>query len=528
MKKRTLLPSLALICALGLTGCGVIKDRADRVVVATENSNGARQSAGRLDDEDEALRQIRQFLDLYTDHGQVTREGLAHFIQKYKDKIAPFLAGMNLSAQELIDILFSLDANHDQHLTPQEISQGLMKRIPILRWIPDNQATIDRGELLEQIDREYPRSSMTAHKGLADALMLSDKSWAGGNEDGRLARTEASGAGLVIAVIAQTDFSRGFTLPPGVGGSDPSTGLNLDPVIGNLVRQKLDQQLFARYSDPRASALSEDDRRLEWMQLALKFFSVDHLVHVRGQLPDAQAGSVLAAWGFPQPAHYAQLRKLYGGAMMGGEPDGVYSSIEAFNLLSDLEFARKARNMTQGNFSTQVPGAHPNRAYLLGALTRLVPRTGAKLFLEEDRQGKPMAGIPRAEYWDWINGQFDDPYRGGNGDGKLDDGETAMFLAYAKLNENLYELFDKNHDGWIERSEGNELFKTMGIIDYRIVDAFYADNGLYQNVPSFWTKLKSLARGDRGIRRLDAFGFHIRLIKVLPRIIDKDEGDDQP
>lgn len=535
MKKRILLPSLTLVCVLGLTGCGVIKDRADRVVVAAENSQGTRQSTGRpgeRDEEDEALRQIRQFLNLYTDHGTVSREGLANFIAKYKEKIAPFLEGMSLSAQELIDLLFKFDANHDLRLTPQELSDGLMKRIPILRWIPDNHASITREELDEQIAREYPNSGPSARKGLGEALMLSDSAWSEGNQDGRISRAEVSGAGLVIGVVAQTDFSQGFTIPPGAIGE--GGGLDLNPVIGNLVRQKLDQQLFSRYPDPRAQSISEDDRRLEWMQLALKFFAIDKLVHHFGQrdgsiqagkLPEAAAGKALSAWGIEQLPHWSSLRKIYGSGMMGGEADNAYSSLEAFNLITDLEYARKVRSMTRGQFSSKALNAHPNKRYLLDALTRLLPRTGAGLYLAEYQNGSPLAGAPRSEYWDDVSWQFDDSFRGGNEDKSLDEGEVAMMLAYAKLDENLFELFDTDHNSYLERPEGNKLFETFGLTDYRIIDAFYANVGLNSNAPGFWARLKVFFGGDRGWRRLSPFSFHVRIAQVLPRLLDKEEGD---
>ena len=126
------------------------------MVTATQSASA--EQAGRAgesnDPESEEIRQIKEFLDLYTDHGNMTREGLANFFQKYKAQIEPFLAGVHMSSQDLIDLIFQFDANHDGQITPGEISDGLMKRIPILRWIPSNTAEIDRTELGQQIATE--------------------------------------------------------------------------------------------------------------------------------------------------------------------------------------------------------------------------------------------------------------------------------------------------------------------------------------------------------------------------------------
>jgi hypothetical protein len=532
MKKPNLLP---ILCALMMTGCGVIKNRGDRTVVATENPAMGRsgQAAGRTeggpagDAEDEALRQIRQFLDLYTDHGALNRQGLANFISKYKDKIAPFLDGMHLTPEELIELLFKFDGDQDGKLTPQELADGLSKRIPILRWIPDNQASVARDELLRQISREYPRASATACRGLADALMRLDAPWAEGNGDGRLSRAEASGAGILIMLLSQTDFSHGVQLPPGSLDPGATGGLDLGAIGNRMIAQKMSQQLFARYADPRVEKLLPDDRRLEWIQLALELFVVDKLVHhwaapesspLRGCVPDAQAASALSAWGIRQEPHWSTLRKVYEHPVMGGMNDGSVCTLQAFNLLTDLEFARKARVMAQGQFTAKALKASPNHGYLLSGLAGLLPRTGNALFFEDDEPG-----APRAYYWDWINRQFDDSFRGGNDDGSLDDGEVAMFIAYAKIEENLFELFDTDHDGYLSRPEGDRAFASFGLTDARIIDAFYANAFLSNPSPSDWQKFKCLISHCEAHARtpLTPYNFHMRMVQVLPRVLEQ-------
>jgi hypothetical protein len=543
MKPTLRLRNAALAALAGLafasSGCGVLKSRDDKMIVA--NQNPALQQGGTSgqgnDPESEEIRQIKQFLDLYTDHGSLTREGLGNLFEKYKTQLAPFLAGTGMTQQQLIDLIFDFDANHDGRITPQELSDGLLKRIPILRWIPDNQTEITRAELDDQIAQEYPAASATARAGLAETLMRFDSAWAEGNANGKLSRWEASGAGIVIGVLAQTDFSHGFQIPPGVippvdaDPQHPGNNLDITPLVGKMLQQKIDQQLFGRYSVHRSQELSQDDLRLEWMQLGLKFFLSDKLVHhfapadsngSTGKLPLETAGTALAAWGIPEPDHLGQLRKFYDNAMMGGDGDNAFNSIEAFNYLTDLEFAEKLRTATNGDFSAAALTANPARVSILGSLLKLFPRTGEALFMNDtDPNALKQWGV-RQEYWDGFARDFDATEHGGDGDGALDDGEVAMGLLDAKVIENLYELFDANHDTYLVRAEGNKLFAALGIYDSRIIDAFYADVGLNAGGPTFWQKLRLFFSGDRGWHWLRPYDFHVRLVQLMPQLLDKE------
>lgn len=545
MKKRILLNSLAAACVVITTGCGVVKSREDRVVTALQapgsEQAGSVSSAGGPGSEDEELRQIKQFLDLYTDHGAVTREGLANFLEKYKDKIAPFLAGLNLSSQDLVDMVFAFDANHDGRVTPQEIADGLKKRIPILRWIPDNTAEITRDELARQIALEYPKASAPGVAGLADTLMRFDQSWAGGNANGKVGRAELSTAGLIIGVLAQTDFSNGFTIPPGsippLSGGQAGGCVDLTPVAAKLIQQKVDQQLLGRYAAHASSELSQDDQRLEWMQVVLKFVLSDLLVHHygeangphSGELSESTAQTAFSAWGIPQQPHWSQLRAIYDNPMMGGDGDGYYSSIETFNYLTDLEFAQKLLALTHGDFSAASLGANPAKHDLLARLLKLMPRTGEALFMDDlDPAAMAKWGL-RKEYWDSFT-QFDDPFLGGDGNGTLDIGETAMGMVYAKLIENLYELFDTNHNTYLERSEGDHLFAVIGAqagitFNYRAIDAFYANIGLNTASPGLFARLRIFFSHGHTPTSLRPYDFQVRLVQILPRMLDKSEQD---
>lgn len=540
MKKYNRLIPMTVACAVLATGCGVVKSREDRVVVASQNpayqQAGSVRSIGSTDSEDDALKQIKQFLDLYTQNGAMTREGLTNFLEKYKAQIGPFLAGAHMSSQELVDLIFAFDADHDGQVTPQEISDGLMKRIPILRWIPDNATAISRDELLRQIQIEYPQASDMAQAGLCDVLMRFDESFAEGNGDGKVSRSELSGAGLIIGVIGQTDFSKGFTIPPGaIPPVKPITGstntIDVTPLAAKLIQQKIDQQLFTRYSVQSSQALSQDDLRLEWMQLALRFFLIDKLVHHSaptdgdhaGQLAMDKALSALSGWGIPEPAHYSNLLAFYDTAALGGDGDGHISSLEAFNYLSDLEFARKLRVLLSSDFSARSLSANPAKIYILSTLKTLMPRTGQALFMNDlDPKQLAVWGV-RTEYWDGFTRQFDNPVYGGNGDGKIDDGEAAMGLMHAKLVEDCFELYDTNHDTYLVRSEGNAMFAVFGITDSRVIDAIYGDVDLEYTSPNFWQKLHAYFAGDRGFKWLRPYDFEIRLVQLAPRLLNPED-----
>ena len=114
--------------------------------------------------------------------------------------------------------------------------------------------------------------------------MRFDEAFAEGNGNGKVSRTELSGAGLILGIFGQTDFWQGFTIPPGAippvapvpGGNNT---IDVTPLAAKLLQQKLDQQLFSRYTVTSSSKLAADDLRLEWMQLAIRFFLADKIVH---------------------------------------------------------------------------------------------------------------------------------------------------------------------------------------------------------------------------------------------------------
>jgi hypothetical protein len=123
-------------------------------------------------------------------------------------------------------------------------------------------------------------------------------------------------------------------------------------------------------------------------------------------------------------------------------------------------------------------------------------------------------------YWDAFKGNWDSPKRGGDSDGTIDDGEMAMALAYERIIENLYELYDTNHDSFLSRDEANPLFATLGITNSRIIDAFFANISLDDPDPSVWTRIRLFFTGDNGIDHLNPYDFQVRLVQILPRMLN--------
>jgi hypothetical protein len=236
-----------------------------------------------------------------------------------------------------------------------------------------------------------------------------------------------------------------------------------------------------------------------------------------------EALSALSAWGIPQPAHYSKLLGFYDNAVEGGDGDKHINSIEAFNYLTDLEFAQKLRSTLGGDFSARALTANPQRKYVLGTLMTLMPRTGESLFMDDLNASSVAVWGVRKEYWDGFTRQFDNPTYGGNGDGAVDDGEAAMGLFHAKLVEDVFELYDLNHDDNLVRSEGNAMFAQFGITDSRVIDAIYGDVDLDTTSPTFWQKLHAYFAGDRGFKWLRPYDMEIRLVQLAPRLLNPED-----
>ncbi len=463
-------------------GCGQMKTQADRVVVV-ENSppaSGEPSSNTSASSDNADLKQIDDFIKLYFGSEGVTRDGLKNILEKYKDKLRPFLAGLGLSESDLIDILFSFDTNNDGRLTVSDVAQGLNKLVPILRWIPDNDSSITENELASVLAKEYPGTSDVARRGLEEALMQFDEPWAGGNGDERLSRKELSTAGLILGVMGQTDLSHGIALPDGLP-SDEAT------ILGQL-DGKLNEQIFGRYSESDFKKLPGPDVQRECMQLAMRFYLTDKLTQF--YTPDDEKIAPVGA----------QLLLFYKSAFAGGDGGLNLNTIEAFNLLTDLDYAKKF--LATANVSIESP-----RTQMLESFTALFP------------QAAPSLSNPG--FWSGLK-QFDQTRLGGNGDGKLDAEEFTMALAYVRVVETIFETYDANHDGMLSKTEAAPFFQRLGIPDPRVEDAFFADVGLDGSGWLFWEKVKAFFSGRNKIEQLSPYDFYQRLVEILPRVVNKE------
>src|SRR5262249_26886643 len=160
----------------------------------------------------------------------------------------------------------------------------------------------------------YPHASQFSRDGLARMLMNFDKPWAGGNGDERVNRSELATAGLLLGVLAGTDFSHEISLP----GADPKNQL-----VVEQLHTKINQQLFRRVNQLEYSKLPESDVQLEWMQFTLRGYLTDKLTHAyakdTGQLPPDVQAAALSQFGPDQAGHWQKLRELYDHALMGGD-----------------------------------------------------------------------------------------------------------------------------------------------------------------------------------------------------------------
>lgn len=487
-----------VLLSLNATGCGQARDRDEKIVYVDSSSAKSQNASTGLSND---LLSLQQFIELYFEGDAISRDGMAHVLTKYRDKIIPFLKGMDITADELIDILFSFDKNKDGKLGVGELADEIARRVPILKWIGSNTATVTPDELLKAIKAEYPAASHGACLGLQNSLLRFDETWAGGNTDGLISRREISIAGLALAAVAQTDLSKPLSRP---AGSSVEEKLQLE-----TLERLLNQQIFGRHSQVAYKELPEADLRLEWAQFYLQSELTSRLAQRYGagaELDTQGQVAALAAYGFPQRPHWAKLRTLYDNKMLGGDANGKLGFTETMLYLADFKYAAKIWTTAGGNFTSKNIGKLEGRRRLLWSLITTAPHSGAELFTLDG-------------YWDSLIA-FDTDELNGNRDGKLDQGELALALAFARLVDNIYALYDTNGDRVLSKPEAGRLFAAMGFDDKRVVDGFFADLGLDGHNPGLWKKLKAYFSGRTDIDRLPPFEFYKRMVKVLPRVLD--------
>ena len=503
-KNLIILPLLLIAVA-----CGQLKKADDKIVVVQGGTaeSGSADSASLSAD----LRKLKDFLDLYTENGSVTRTGLTNLLNKYKDRIGGFLAGTGMTTDQIVDFLFQFDLNKDGTVSAHEVSDLLYQRIPIMRWIPSNVSSIDANTLSDNLALEYPAASQVARDGLRDILMRYDEKWAGGNGDGFLNRQELSVAGLLLGVLGQVDFSKGIQLPAQAGDSPEAQKDAADKRIAvGLMNQKLTEQLFGRYTVIKNTELSSADAQLEWIQLALRFYLCDKMVGSFG--PDSVIATqdqvtAISLYGYSSTNsdQWTALRKIYSNPMMGGTTSGNWTTIVTFNVMTELDYAAKIWTLAGGDFSNHNLTGLKSHDYLMNDLNAMYPVAGPTLFT-------PV-------YWNHIS-DYDSSDLGGNGDGNIDLSEFALAMAYAKVIDGIFSTYDTDHNGLLSKVEAAALFKTLNLDDPRLIEGFYANKGGMDGRHKLWTELKIFFTGASKIDNLDPYEIHKRLIQVLPHLLN--------
>jgi hypothetical protein len=485
-----------------------MRNQDQKIIYVRENAAAVSKDAN------SDLRMIKDFIDLYFDGGAVTRSGLTNILERHREKLGRFLSGAKLSIADLVDLLFKFDANNDGKLTVGEVADGIARSVPILKWVPAGQG-LTADELEAALESAYPGAAKASVRGLRDVLMRFDEPWAGGDGNGRVTRQELATAGIVAGVLSQTETGQPFKLPDNAPQADRLA-------IAQLER-KLDAQVFGRHNASGFADLEPATAQLEWMQLGLKLYLSDQLTHhfggEEGKLGPSAQVEALTAYGPEQQPHWAFFRAFCDSALAGGDGDGKLNSLETFNCLTELQYAQKLWAAVDGDFSASGVDRSRVKKWMLANLMTVFPLTGQEMFMGNAKEWAKDPWSLNRDFWDGLR-LYDDALYGGNGDGRLDAAEVAMAMGVVRVVENVYALYDTNHDGVLTKREAAPLFASLGFHDGRLIDAFFADIGL-DGGSAVWNALKMFFSGRSGIDRLTPFEFYKRLVKVLPRVIKK-------
>jgi antitoxin component of RelBE/YafQ-DinJ toxin-antitoxin module len=441
---------------------------------------------------------VDDLFDLYSLEGGFTKEGLLNIVNKHKDKIQNVLSGMPLPVEDLIDMLLSMDTNQNGALSPEEIEAGLRKLVPAYNWVESTEPAT-RAHVFEMVKKDFPDASDEAVNSFTETFMRLDESWNAGNADGKIARSEVASAGFLLG------FAQQVKLP-----FKPTAGKDTAALLTAQIQNKLNQQVFARYSATAFNLLPLADQRLEWMRLILRFYFSDKLANYSGKDITPALTTFLKYSGVTSP----MLQKLYKSKLMGGRGTATLSTLEFFNLATDMEYAGKI----VGRHSKLDAATITNDPSLLLSMLQVFPRSGVSVFTEKTNQA-------RADYWNKLS-QFDAPALGGNKNGLVDTYEVTLALGYVRVIDNLYLSYDTNSDGWITKEEARPFFAELGFDQDMIVDAFFAGIDLSDADP-ISIALKLLLSGNKGINRLLPYEFYNRTFKLFPKLLDPSQKPQQ-
>ena len=502
---------IALIASSAIIpGCGKVKERDDREVVMRSANTPSTDEVGGTHMTEDTIKKIAQFYTLYSDDSGISRQGMTNIFSRHKDKITSLLAGKGITTTELVDMMFSLDPNHDNKLSVAEIKSSASDHIPTLGWLGAEEK-IAPADLASHIEKQFPTASLGAREGLQHVLASFDQPFAGGNGDGLLTQKELSMAGLIIGSMMDTDFLTGLPTPT---NADEEQKLTLEQL-----NHKFTQQLYSRYKEVNWKNFLSADLTLEWIQFAIKFYLADKLVQVygtAGKVAFADVRDVISHVGIPLIDKFDKLKQFYDADFMGGDGDGKLNVLELFNLVTDLEFSMKVRR----TMDVKTTNLAANKPYFFNTLLAVFPNCGYNLFLTGSLDNTLQGKTVREAYWNSLD-KFDTIKRGGNANSSLDPGELAMALGWARLLDNIFAFYDINHDRVLSRAEVKPLFERMNIHDPEAIRIFYADIGLEGNTGKFMMGMKLFFSGKKNLEYLTPYEFYVRMEEALPRVFAK-------
>ena len=298
------------------------------------------------------------------------------------------------------------------------ISRKLEKRAPVLAWIPCK-GSVDLPTLEDQIQHTYPEARPSVISAMAQAFFRFDLPAYQGNGDGHLDRDEAMLPGIVLGGIVSNKRLRSH--------ADPKDRLWAEAIRIKVEKRKL-SLMDAKLTPLEWSSLEE---QLEEARLALGYTLL-----TRGS----------AKHTIDQPFWGGYDQKV-----QGGNGNGKLDDLEAFNALTDLQFADAVKR-------------RPMSSRLISYLRGVYPKVGANLF-----------GILSPNPFFWREGRADrkDVYR------------LADAFNRVQWVEFLFKKYDLNANTLLDQAEFSQFLHDAGFNDPKGVWAWVV--GISDHVPD-WTR----------------------------------------
>ncbi|MBI2605882.1 MAG: EF-hand domain-containing protein [Deltaproteobacteria bacterium] len=465
------LAALALaVAAVLASGCGKVKVREEKVVTVRSAETTS---------VDQSFQDAAEVWKLYAQgDGGINRDGLGNLANALKRNLETALGISNLPVDAALDAAMQLNPMLAKGVTPRDIVESVHNNLPMLRWFATE---LTPEQLAVKLAEFFPESSETARRALLDALVKFDLAWAGGNQNGLLSNKELAFPILIMSALMKLDYSKGLPFE--------IEGVVIEKLSKQQIEAKFEQQIYGRYPVASQHELSPTDRELETLRLSMRFYQMKRLLKTIGTdgelYPSQYAGAVGAATSVTVEGDdeaLSSLARFYDHRLMGGNQDGSLSLLEAFQMTSDLEFARV--------YNALNPEGAPVK---LANLPSIFPAVGREMFESlppvRAKKSKTVSGLER----------------------------TAMIGKLRAL-ELVFELYDVDQDGKISKSETRPILQKIGIDQPYAVEAFFADVGL-ESGGGFWTgvrmKLKSAVTADA----LSPREFYVRMNKVFTRLL---------